>query len=385
MAIPSNHTDGLTRGWVSTDCGRGTIDILWSCLATIFLCVWTAIHLPVPYYREEKPRTIRDRIVRSKIVPALICVLVPEVLAITAIIDLAGARQARNRLEDVLKRKATLTHGYFVEMGGVCLRTPSRVHHQLDVKSIEELAERSGFDVCGANVSEDTINDLGKSDPLTKTIACVQTLWFVTQVLSRLREHKAITLLEVSTSAYVLYAVIAYAAWWEKPQDCSVPVVITCSEATLRGLQPLEHAGIAGTYLEFLWAGRRWIGILIDDDGESHPLQTGYHIFFPCCPIIFGAIHVASWNFTLPSVCELWMWRASSLFCLAYIPLIFLPYFFGWLADWPRSITTALVVCVSILYLVVRLYMIIEIFISLRVLPHSAYDSIQWSSFVPHI
>jgi len=50
-AVPNNQTDGLTHGWVSNYCGRGTSDILWSCFFTMFLCVWTAIHLPALYYR----------------------------------------------------------------------------------------------------------------------------------------------------------------------------------------------------------------------------------------------------------------------------------------------------------------------------------------------
>src|SRR6266567_3718112 len=35
-------------GWVSSPDGRGTIDIVWSCVSTTFLCSWTVLCLNVP-------------------------------------------------------------------------------------------------------------------------------------------------------------------------------------------------------------------------------------------------------------------------------------------------------------------------------------------------
>ena len=34
--------------WQESPNGRGTMDIIWSCLFTVFICVWTAVHLNVP-------------------------------------------------------------------------------------------------------------------------------------------------------------------------------------------------------------------------------------------------------------------------------------------------------------------------------------------------
>jgi len=162
---------------------------------------------------------------------------------------------------------------------------------------------------------------LEKSDSLTKTLTCVQKLWFVTQVTSRLREHKAIALLEVSASAYASCAVLAYAAWWKKPQGCSVPIFNVCSNDTIDRLQPSEYAKTINTWAEFFWDGRDWAARMTED-GYLTPWP--FTIFAIACPILFGAIHVASWNFILPSVYVLCTWRARSLFRVMCFPLCFI-------------------------------------------------------------
>ena len=110
-------------------------------------------------------------------------------------------------------------------------------------------------------------------------------------------------------------------------------------------------------------------------------------ISFLLSPILFGAIHVASWHTTLPSDAELWMWRASSIYCViagvvgAVIILLFLEEneeSFDDLYGWATNFVLAI-------YVIIRVYMIVEVFLSLRALPPSAFESVQWSSFVPHI
>ena len=80
-------SEDLVHGWVSTHCGRGTSDILWSCLATILLSVWTVIHLPVPCCSRfedgklvsgEPSRSWRNWVIRSGTVPAVTSIIAPE-------------------------------------------------------------------------------------------------------------------------------------------------------------------------------------------------------------------------------------------------------------------------------------------------------------------
>jgi len=75
-------------------------------------------------------------------------------------------------------------------------------------------------------ISEDEIKDKSKADFLTKSIAVLQTLWFVVQCIARLAQKLALTELELVTMAFVVLNVALYWAWRDKPLDVQCPVVL---------------------------------------------------------------------------------------------------------------------------------------------------------------
>ena len=232
--------------------------------------------------------------------------------------------------------------------------------------------------------NEDDIFAVSKADSLTKMITCFQALWFVTQVVSRLVENRAVTLLEVSTCAYVFSAFITYLCWWKKPQNCSVPLMIDCSNETIEKSSGSTYEEFEGTWREYLW-GASWLEL-----GEEHYLYTTLSITFLGFPVFFGAIHVAAWNNTLPSQVEVWMWRSSTLLCsvisLLFIACLYLFFILDKFREIGRDrLNDILFYTMFSLYVVVRIYMIFEVFFSMRALPHSAYSTVSWSAAVPHI
>lgn len=57
--IPANLTSISQRvGWVEDPNGRGTFGLVVSCLSTLLLCVYSAMHLNLPMYKESSARYI---------------------------------------------------------------------------------------------------------------------------------------------------------------------------------------------------------------------------------------------------------------------------------------------------------------------------------------
>ena len=413
LAIQNLTDSTLVHGFVTADCGRGTIDILWSCLTAIFLSIWTVIHLPVPCFDIERPDNFRRKLVRSRVGTSLLALLAPEYVLFGAVREITAAYTARKNLQK-LSINANLRHGFFLQMGGFCLRAPGGRCHQLRMEDIENAITATKIsagtkDTSTASdtvvkiedglshtaewvrglklVKESDIKDLAKADSIEKLLASFQGLWVLTQAISRIYQHKALSLLEVTTSAYICCAVGIYAFWWKKPQNCSVPIMITCSGEAIDELSSSAYKDSKDTWFEFFWAG--YDDIFEPIDLNSYSTSTTYGLFGLTVLSLatFGSIHLASWNSRLPSTIELWMWRGSSIYCVIYTGL--LAFWLGWvdllgpgtLDDVLDNLTKYGV----FVYVIARIYMIVEVFISLRALPASAFQTVQWSSFIPHI
>jgi hypothetical protein len=104
---------------------RGTFDILWTCLTTLFLCTWSVQHPNVPVQnRKRKWSRILVSVLR-KIAMMLFNLLVPEFLILKAILDLTSALALSQRIS---KRSISdgspwsTKHSFFVNMGGFVIQ-----------------------------------------------------------------------------------------------------------------------------------------------------------------------------------------------------------------------------------------------------------------------
>jgi hypothetical protein len=75
-------------------------------------------------------------------------------------------------------------------------------------------------------VLEVEIQDKSKGDGLSKTLALVQTMWFILQCISRGIEKLPMAELEVATCAFAVLNFATYILWWYKPLNVSRPVLV---------------------------------------------------------------------------------------------------------------------------------------------------------------
>ena len=158
---------------------------------------------------------------------------------------------------------------------------------------------------------------------------------------------------------------------------------------------------IPGLFLSF-----RWLSILGTNDFNTGDMKlptfysTDPHsnrdkelgssaIFMSVVGVLFGGIHCARWLFNFPSSDEAMLWRVSSV-VLTGIPFLIplLVYLFA--AVLPGKFqspgfTIPVFTIILLVYVVSRLLLLVEAFISLRHLTPGMLALVKWISFIPHI
>ena len=97
----ASHTD-IAPPWVPDPDNRGTWSLLYSCVFTLVLCVWTAVHLNVPSYHESK---ISQWLRKFKWV--LLAIIAPELGVYTAREQYFQAKELIGRLAEISVKSGT--------------------------------------------------------------------------------------------------------------------------------------------------------------------------------------------------------------------------------------------------------------------------------------
>ncbi len=173
----------------------------------------------------------------------------------------------------------TLTHGFFLAMGGFCYthtthEQATRDHGTLYGSSptgysseetvgpvtttsvSERIVTLQIFEDPESNFAEDVeainvkmIQDKSKADALSKTISILQISWFITQYMTRCFQDLPITLLEITALASACTSIITYIFWWHKPLNVQYPISLDKPDGrqytpTPRTPQSPEHLSI---------------------------------------------------------------------------------------------------------------------------------------------
>lgn len=430
----NNASTGRRDGWVGQPNGRGTFDILWSCLFTIFLCTWVSLHLNVPAMHE----TYRHQFSR-KLRWMLQAIMAPEFVLAFA----NGQKVEANKSVEEFKKldlpgqehpKWTVRHGFYANMGGFVLQPPDWTVFPINSTQLLWLIQRGYVDFPKMTAKE--VWDKSKADGFQKSLTCLQTGWFIVQIIGRAIQHLPITTLEITTLSFVLCTLVMFSQWANKPLDVESPTILTSHKSIA---QILIEAGSAANK-PFKWTPLDFV----DDPSPSWLTEVQPHLRFQTGPkmrplprltndrfpvigagpdavflflftMAYCGLHFVAWDFDFPTPLERYLWHSASVAigACAFIFWVCETYQDGhrlgrwerWAAKMSKSgkdgrINTMekerrsrrfipvweviVMTPVTVVYTVARTYIVIEIFLSQRSLPIGAFDTVEWSQFIPH-
>ncbi|KAL2060242.1 hypothetical protein VTL71DRAFT_9637 [Oculimacula yallundae] len=333
-----------TLGWTNAPDGRGTIDIIWGCLVTMFLCSWSLLCLQLPA-KDDRPV---DILWRRAWLTAL-CALGPEFTLQLALGQWSSARQSCRDFHAAGHKKWTMKHAFYADSGGFVLYTPDFKPIPIDAKQLLWMIEHKFVDYPTLSVEE--INDKNKVDFLLRTISVGQILWFSVTVIGRAAQGLFITGLEITTAAFILCSFGTTFCWWHKGADVAVPEQLTTTH-TMAEILTGAGSAASGMYhrtpLDFIsrdewhWSlyWTHWINILRRMHINFAPKSLPHDRFentlwldikargalpaFILTSLLYSGIFLAAWNDHFPTRLEQTLWRLSSLGMTTAVALYFI-------------------------------------------------------------
>jgi hypothetical protein len=404
------------RGWVGGPDERGTLDIVWSCISTLFICLWSMLHLNVPSQKDTF-----WNIFWRKARWLLLGVLAPEVPMLFACGQWASAKRSVKAMRDLGfdEDEWSTEHAYYADSGGFELRTADSEAIPITGKQVHYLIEHNIIAL--PKVTKKEIWDKSNADKVAKFLACFQTGWLTTQTIARAIQHLAITPLELSSIALALTSLTTLWYWLQKPLDVETPTVIH-TEKSMKEIVSICSGGAADQYtntpLDFIepdaYIARKWNPYLfswilsrklqtkpierIPNDRDPQLSNVYQHLSLAIATASFASIHLAGWNFSFETNWETWLWRGNCLVmwgllatygttevvacCNEKFQHLGMDTMGGYKMRWPACLW--FIIPASI-YAMARLALLFEVLYSMRSLPSDAFVDVKWSSFIPHI
>ncbi|KAH8694102.1 hypothetical protein BGW36DRAFT_384373 [Talaromyces proteolyticus] len=475
---------------------RGTMDIVWSCLSVLILCVWSIHHFCVPNFVKNESSSQGNWMKKAllanikKLNWSLLAILAPEYIFAKALAEKLAAHYSYKQFQEHRQHgwsDWTITHAYFANMRGFVMRFNTRAvpmslipskpdklalsrqwpqqhsdvtYFEQDVNGSIEIERRQCREICGdpcqnrdglasekgstiktehyldahktwqgywalsasqmlyacqqgiiagpPAITVEELKDYSKSDIFVKVMAIVQITWLVVQILARVTQNLAVTLLEITVLAFAAVMIATYLLLLGKPQDVHVATLVDA-----RGQLNREQViGLAARSPQStLFVHGFWLhGVAVRTMSDNvFPYSPSFSIKLPWMTrthhldtvimgmgfggAIFGSVHCAAWNAEFPTSVERLLWRISCIVLIALPPVSVFTY------DLVRYIFEArfktnskakhylkpIGYSTAPVYLLARLYLLVETFRSLAYLSPSAFQAVSWSSIVPHL
>ncbi|KAI8629832.1 hypothetical protein F5Y19DRAFT_464492 [Xylariaceae sp. FL1651] len=395
--IPSSTPNHYS--WVPSSDTRGTLDIVWPCLTTIALCLWSMLHLNLP----AKDDTIRTQCLR-RLRWTFLSILCPEMPILFAFAQLSSARQSVEEMKKLPNPPEwSITHGFYADSGGFIFEAVGSPPFPVTAKQMLYLLSNNYIDP--PTITRSDLKDRSKADSLTKGLTFFQTGWLMLKFVGCAAQGLSITPFELFTSAVVLCSLVSLFLWWNKPLDIGEPTLVLSKydmATILAAAGEAAKAPYVDTPLDFIepdvyWS-RKWFPFVLetvlklglqaripnDRDFRPRNFEENYYLGCPVC--IFSAIHFLGWSIDFPTHAELILWRINSIVIFGSLVVYGVSEMVGFrraqynissmelLGSYKKRLPWCLIFLIlGTLYFVSRMVLLVEAVISLRDLPEIAF------------
>lgn len=422
-------TEEALVGWTWDTEGRGTISLITTCLATIFLCTWVVIH-PRVYKRESYANLHKV---------ALFCktIFAPEFIAVEGLQEWAQCRRMQRECADFTAGQFKLVHAFYISM--LALRYQTHLGDRVIWPNQYTWLLQQGIirweDHPSWGLSFDDICDKSKSDNAAKLLALIQVTWFSAQCILRVCYHLPLSQLESMTLGYIPLFIVTYFFWWNKPKDVRSPSLVVLPVMSSEHMQTFESLAVSSkfdnegmkeqvSYWNIWYLTPRVFEKEEEDrlkqEARTNTPKSHNQLSTPEqpyatrineseCPnvedpiairkdivvahwdpdlyrsriwpltclfgISFGALHLVSWNTRFLSTVELWLWRVSAF--VSIVSMLIFMHFEKVILRWD-GILTIVSLSSPVFYLLSRIVMKGEVFAVLRAADLAIYDTYEY-------
>ena len=315
----------------------------------------------------------------------LLAAVAPELILADSASRLLEARDLLKKIGKGVNQEWTLTHMQLAIAGGFCTRTPEGDESKCDRAQLEKFIRMKR--IVGPPISEEELQARAKSDLVVKLIALLQIIWFALQTLLRSIQHYQITALEIMTVAFVFCTVFSYGMCWYQPQNVEYPIVLEIRNvaSATDGATPDQNRDRPSHAEEDAGTPTRPPGRVRTDPLDTYVpgwatenIPSILLVFFT---FGFGALHCLAWNSPFPTSKEQLAWRVCS------VTTTVLPGLSYALLELDEIIEASLFwasILNVVLYVLGRATIIVLAFMALRALPADAFQTVNWTGYMPH-
>ncbi|OBT58501.1 hypothetical protein VE04_01214 [Pseudogymnoascus sp. 24MN13] len=301
----SNSTQ--TTGWTSSPDGRGTNEIILTCLFTIVLCCWTSVCPNLPALSDGRWAQVRDKL-------DLTCIglLGPEFLLMVAVGQRSSARRSVKKFREAGFARWTLAHAFLADMGGFVLEAEDLYQPiPVDAEQLFYLIERKHVDY--PVLTKEEIDDKSKTDTVARFLTIGQAMWFVAAFISRPIQGLSVTTLELTTISFIIVFFATSYSYQRTPLDFidPSPYVIGLLWRYYVHLLHTLHIPLMSRPMtsrpQTRIRGGNFVMTELDHELVAAVLIAG-----------FSSAFMGAWDFHFPTVAERNLWRCASVYTLAF-------------------------------------------------------------------